>query len=134
MDVLTKSQRSFNMSQIKGSNTKPEILLKKFLRDLKIPYKENYKYLVGTPDIYIPALNVVIQVHGCFWHGHKGCRYFVPPKSNESFWLDKINGNVKRDKKVDLELKKMNLKVCTIWECEIRNGKFLDKIFKYLKS
>lgn len=121
------------MSRIKASNTRPEILLKKFLKDLKIPFKENTDSLPGKPDIYIPALNLVIQIHGCFWHGHKDCRFFVIPKSNTQFWYDKINSNIKRDKKVDLELKKIKLNICTIWECEIKNGKFFNKLFKYLK-
>ena len=122
------------MSQIKASNTKPEILLKQFLRDLRIPFKANSTSLPGKPDVYIPALNLIIQVHGCFWHGHKGCHYFVVPKSNTEFWLDKIESNVKRDKKIERSLKNKNLKVCTIWECDFKNGKFLDKIFKCISN
>jgi DNA mismatch endonuclease (patch repair protein) len=113
-------------------NTMPEVLLKKFLKDLRIPYKSNSNLLPGKPDIFIPALNLVIQVHGCFWHGHRGCRYFIIPKSNTDFWVNKINGNIKRDQRVGMELKKTGLKVCTVWECEIRNGKFFSKLFKYI--
>jgi len=119
------------MSRIKGSNTKSEVLLQKLIRDLKIPFKKNYAKLPGKPDIFIPDLNLVIEVHGCFWHGHKHCRYFIMPKSNTKFWEDKINSNIGRDKRIKSELVKMGFSVCTLWECEFKNGKFLDKLFKY---
>lgn len=99
MDILTKSQRSYNMSQIKGLNTKPEVLNKKLLRDLQFPFKSNYKSLPGKPDIYIPTLKLEIQIYGCFWHGHKSCKYFVKAKSNVLFWTEKIAANLQRDKK-----------------------------------
>lgn len=133
MDVLTKKQRSFNMSRIKSENTKPEVLIKKFLRDLKIPFKANCSQLPGKPDIFIPSLSLVIQINGCFWHGHKNCRYFVMPSSNVDFWRKKIESNINRDQKNNRELRRSGFKICTIWECEIKNGKFLDKLFRYFR-
>ena len=132
MDVHTKQQRSFNMSRIKGQNSKPESLIKNLFRDLKIPFKSNYKHLPGKPDIYVPSLSLVIHVNGCFWHGHKNCKFFKRPRSNTQFWINKINGNIERDLRVNKNLKKMELRVCTIWTCEIKNGKFFDKILNYL--
>lgn len=120
------------MSQIKGLNTKPEVLIKKLLRDLKIPFKSNYKLLPGKPDIFIPALNLVIEIHGCFWHGHKKCKYFVIPRTNKDFWIEKITSNVRRDKKNERYLKEMNLRVCVLWECKIKDGSFLDILLNSL--
>lgn len=82
MDVLTKDQHRFNMSQIRSSNTKPEKIVKDFLKDLKMPFRANVRILLGKPDIYTPSLNIIIQIHVCFWHKHKNCRYFVMPKTN----------------------------------------------------
>ena len=132
MDVLTKSQRSFNMSMIKSKNTRPEVLLKKFLKDLKIPFKENYKKLNGKPDIYIPALNLAIMINGCFWHGHNKCKYFILPKTNAEFWNTKICINKIRDRRNNRLLKSSNVNVLTIWECELKNGKFLEKLLEIL--
>lgn len=130
MDVHSKAQRSFNMSQIKSKNTKPEILLQRFLKDLKVPYLANANDLPGKPDIFIPNLNLVIFVHGCFWHGHNKCKYFVLPKSNTGFWRNKIEGNMKRDRISQAKIKKIGLYVCVVWECDLRNGKFLDKLLE----
>lgn len=132
MDVLSKSQRSFNMSQIKNRDTKPELLFRQFLRDLRIPFSANNTQIYGKPDIYIPSSNLIVQIHGCFWHGHKRCRYFVHPKSNKEFWLKKINGNVKRDRKVSRALKKEGYRLCTIWECDLKNGNFMEKFLSCL--
>lgn len=100
MDIKNKFQRSFNMSRIKASDTKPEIIIKKFIKDFSIPFYENVDTLPGKPDLFIPSLNLVIQIHGCFWHGHSGCCNFVIPKSNMDFWVQKINSNISRDKKI----------------------------------
>lgn len=116
------------MSRIRDKNTSPEIYLKDILRALKIPFKSNYKLLVGKPDIYIPNLNLVFEVRGCFWHGHEGCKYFVVPKTNTEFWIKKINRNVIRDKVVLHKLKVQGIKSCIIWECEIKDGSFYPKI------
>lgn len=128
MDVHTKKQRSFNMSRIKSKNTKPELVIFKILKDLKIDFKRHCKSLPGTPDFYIPSHNLIIDIRGCFWHGHKGCRYYKVPSSNREFWINKIESNQFRDHLTSQNLKKLKIKNLIIWECEIRNGRFLQKI------
>lgn len=119
-DRHSPEQRRFNMQQIKGTNTKPEILLRKILFSKGYRYRVNSKILPGKPDIVLKKYNTVIFVNGCFWHGHDSCKYFVIPKTRTEFWTDKINGNKKRDKKnIDL-LVKNDWNVITVWECELK--------------
>lgn len=123
MDVHTKEVRSYNMSKIKGQNTKPEEIVRKYLFSQGFRYRKNDKRLPGSPDIVLPKYKTVIFVNGCFWHKHEGCKYFVWPKSNTEFWENKIETNVIRDKKKKLELEKSGWKVITIWECELKKEK-----------
>ena len=85
-DTLSQTQRSYNMSHIRGKNTKPEILVRKGLHARGFRFRIHNKSLPGSPDIVLPKYGVVIMVNGCFWHGHKGCRYATRPKSNVEFW------------------------------------------------
>ena len=91
MDVHDKATRSYNMSQIKGKNTKPEELVRKYLFAHGFRYRKNDKRLPGSPDIVLPKYKTVIFVNGCFWHGHTGCKYFVWPQNNADFWREKSN-------------------------------------------
>ena len=91
-DVHTKEIRSYNMSRIKGKNTKPEMLVPKFLYAHGYRYRIHDKKLPGKPDIVLPKYRTVIFVHGCFWHGHKDYKYFVVPKTRTDWWLNNING------------------------------------------
>ena len=118
MDVHSKKQRSFNMSQIKGKNTKPEVLVRKHLFSKGFRYRINDKRYPGKPDIVLPKHKTIIFIHGCFWHRHN-CKYFKWPKTNSTFWKNKIERNIIRDKTNISELEKMEWKVLTIWECEI---------------
>lgn len=127
-DVLTPAQRSFCMSQIKSKDTVPELYIKGILKALKVPFKSNYNRLMGRPDIYIKPLNLVVEIRGCFWHGHENCKFFAFPKTNKIYWKNKIKGNISRDKLILSQLKKSGLKICIVWECEIKNGSFLGKI------
>jgi len=130
-DRHTPEQRRFNMQQIKGTNTKPEILLRKLLFSKGFRYRINNKNLPGKPDIVLKKYNTVIFVNGCFWHGHENCRYYVIPKTRTEFWTEKINGNKRRDKKnTDLLLQK-GWKVITVWECELKKDK-LDQTVEQL--
>ena len=97
MDVHDKKTRSYNMSCIKGKNTKPEEIVRKALFDNGFRYRKNDRRLPGTPDIVLPKYRTVIFVNGCFWHGHTGCKYYVVPKTNTEFWLNKIKSNIDRD-------------------------------------
>ena len=120
MDVHDKKTRSYNMSRIKGKNTKPEEIVRKYLFSKGFRYRKNDKRLPGTPDIVLPKYKTVIFVNGCFWHGHKDCRYFVVPKTNTDFWLKKINTNIERDKRKQEALKELGWNVIVVWECELK--------------
>ena len=126
MDVHDKKTRSYNMSRIKGKNTKPEEIVRKYLFSKGFRYRKNDKRLPGTPDIVLPKYKTVIFVNGCFWHGHKDCRYFVIPKTNTDFWLNKIDANIERDKLKQEALKELGWNVIIVWECKLK-PKFVDK-------
>lgn len=134
MDNLSKKERSYNMSRIRSSGTKPELVIEDLLRDLKVRFKKHYKNLPGKPDFYIPQLNAVILVHGCFWHAHKNCKYFRVPLSNKKYWEDKFECNKARDKIVSKALKEKNIEALTIWSCEIQKGTYYIKLLKFLSS
>ncbi len=131
MDVHDKKTRSYNMSRIKGKNTKPEEIVRKYLFSKGFRYRKNDKKLPGTPDIVLPKYKTVIFVNGCFWHGHKDCRYFVVPKTNTDFWLNKINTNVERDKRKQEALKELGWNVIVVWECELKKN-LVNKTFERL--
>jgi DNA mismatch endonuclease, patch repair protein len=122
-DVHSKETRSYNMSRIKGKNTKPEILVRKFLFSKGFRYRVNVKSLPGKPDIVLPKYKTVIFIHGCFWHGHEGCRYFVVPKTRTEWWMEKISSNIERDIKVLELLKAKDWKVIALFECSLKQGK-----------
>lgn len=122
MDVHDKKTRSYNMSCIKGKNTKPEEIVRKYLFSQGFRYRKNDKRLPGTPDIVLPKHRTVIFVNGCFWHGHEGCRYFVVPKTNTEFWMNKIETNIQRDKRNIEKLQVMGWKVIVIWECQLKRN------------
>ena len=120
MDVHSKETRSYNMSRIRSKNTKPEEIVRKQLFSLGFRYRNNDKRYPGTPDIVLPKYKTVIFINGCFWHGHSGCKYFVVPKSNTEFWQNKIAANIARDDEKIAQLLRMNWKVITVWECELK--------------
>ncbi len=113
-DVHTKEIRSYNMSRIKGKNTKPEMLVRKFLYAHGYRYRIHDKKLPGKPDIVLPKYRTVIFVHGCFWHGHKNCKYFVVPKTRTEWWLNKINGNIGNNAK---NIKALREELCFSQQC-----------------
>lgn len=122
-DVHDERTRSYNMSQIKGKNTKPEMLVRGFLFSHGIRYKLHDKKLPGKPDLVFPKYKKVIFVHGCFWHGHEGCKYFIPPKTNTEWWLKKINRTKHKDEENISTLIKQGWNVKIIWECELKLSK-----------
>ena len=119
-DIHDKKTRSFNMSRIRNKNTKPEEIVRKYLFTHGLRYRKNDKRYPGKPDIVLPKYKTVIFVNGCFWHKHEGCRYFVVPKSNTEFWMNKINRNAERDAENTKKLIDMGWKVVTVWECELK--------------
>ncbi|KIO76148.1 endonuclease [Pedobacter lusitanus] len=122
-DVHSKEIRSHNMSKIKSKDTKPELLVRKFLFKNGFRYRLHLKVLPGKPDIVLPKYRTVIFINGCFWHGHEGCKYYVIPKTRTEWWSDKINSNVKKDIKSVLQLKELGWRVIIIWECELKRSK-----------
>ncbi len=123
MDVHSRETRSYNMSRIKGKDTKPEILVRKYLFSKGFRYRLHDKKLPGKPDIILPKYKTVIFVHGCFWHGHENCRYFVPPKTRTEWWMNKIKGNVENDFKKREMLEMEGWNIITIWECQLKKDK-----------
>lgn len=119
MDNHTKSQRSYNMSRIRSTNSKPEEVVRKYLFSQGFRYRKNDKRYPGKPDIVLPKYKTVIFVHGCFWHMHD-CGRFVWPSSNVEYWEKKINRNVDRDKEHAEKLQADGWKVLTVWECELK--------------
>jgi len=121
-DVHNKATRSYNMSQIKGKNTKPEMLVRRFLFANGFRYRLHDPKLPGKPDIVLPKYKTIIFVNGCFWHGHKGCSYFVLPKTRTEWWLQKIKGTMNRDKAAEIALNVLGWKVILIWECQLKKN------------
>lgn len=122
------------MSRIKGKDTKPEMLVRKFLFSNGFRYRLHDKKLPGKPDLVLAKYKTVIQVHGCFWHGHKGCKYFVIPKTRTKWWKEKIEGNIERDQIAEKELKSEGWKIIVIWECELKPGKRERTLASLVKS
>ena len=130
MDKISKEARSRNMAAIKSRDTKPELTIRRFLHENGFRFRLHRKDLPGKPDIVLPKYKTVIFVNGCFWHGHKNCKYFVIPKTRTKWWYDKIFGNKKLDKKNSKTLSNMGWKIITVFECNLRK----DKIKKTLKN
>lgn len=133
-DVHTQEQRRFNMQQIKGKNTKPELLVRKFLHAHGYRYKLHDKTLPGKPDLVLPKYKTVIFIHGCFWHGHHNCKYFTIPKTRTKWWTDKIHKNIANDEKAVKLLKKKGWKIITIWECKLKAAKLDHTLATLLKK
>ncbi len=119
-DIKTAEERSLNMSHIRGSDTHPEVVFRKWL------FSEGYRYSLGNrkipghPDLWMPKYNVAVFVHGCFWHRHNECRYSYIPKSNTDYWLKKFEKNISRDNQVKKELLSREIRILIVWECTIK--------------
>lgn len=122
-DVHSKAVRSYNMSRIRGKDTKPELLVRRFLFANGLRYRLYDKKLPGKPDIILKKFKTVIFVNGCFWHGHDNCKYFVVPKTRTEFWLDKIEGNKKRDEENVAFLKNNGWNIIIVYECQLKKEK-----------
>ena len=119
-DIKSKDARSYNMSRIRGKNTKPEEIVRKYLFSRGFRYRKNDKHLPGTPDIVLPKYKTAIFINGCFWHGHEGCKYFIWPQNNAEFWHDKISTNKARDVKKHQELRSLGWNVEIFLECQLK--------------
>lgn len=133
-DKLTPEKRSWNMSRIKGKDTKIEVEVRKYLFSKGYRFRKNDKRYPGKPDIVLPKYHVAIFVHGCFWHRHEGCKDATIPKTRTEFWLEKFDKNVKNDQIKQEKLRELGWKVIVIWECELKRSfqKTMDKVEKEL--
>ncbi len=135
-DVHTVSQRSFNMSRIRGKDTKPEMIVRSLVHQMGYRFRLHRKDLPGKPDLVLPRHKKVILVHGCYWHMHR-CRFGqVVPKTNTEFWQTKRLSNVERDHRNTRKLRRAGWKVLTIWECWTRDveQKVIPKLQAFLES
>lgn len=119
VDVVDKATRSRMMSGIKGKNTGPEMMVRRYLHRRGFRYRLHVKGLPGTPDLVLPRYRAIIFVHGCFWHQHQGCIYATTPKTRKEFWLEKLAANRCRDLANETRLGALGWRVFTIWECVV---------------
>lgn len=121
------------MSRIKGKNTNPEEIVRKYLHSKGFRYRKNVKELPGKPDVVLPKYKTVIFVNGCFWHHHVGCRYFKWPESNAEFWRRKISDNEIRDLRNYSKLESLGWNVLVVWECDVKGKRLEDALKKLLE-
>ncbi len=127
-DFLSSEERSIRMSRIRSVSTKPELLLRHTIWHRGFRYRVNAKNLPGKPDIVLPKYRTVIFVHGCFWHGHKGCKVYSVPKTNTDFWMAKVTRNQERDQEVWRKLEAKGWSVIIVWECQLKKDKLDETI------
>lgn len=120
MDVVDRATRSRMMGNIRGKDTRPEVMVRRFLHAHGYRFRLHRADLPGKPDIVMAGLKTCIFVHGCFWHRHPGCRYATTPKTRAAFWQEKFSGNVERDRRTRQALEELGWTVITVWECELR--------------
>ena len=119
---MTPKQRHDCMSHIRSKSTRPEELIRKCLWRQGFRYQVNDKRLPGRPDIVLPKYRTVIFVHGCFWHGHKDCKFYTVPKTNTEFWMAKVTRNQERDQEVWRKLEAKGWSVIIVWECQLKKA------------
>lgn len=130
-DVFTVGKRSEVMSRIRGRDTKPELAVRRLIHAMGYRFRLHRRNLPGTPDIVLPRHGKIILVHGCFWHGHRGCKDGRHPTSNTAYWDAKLARNQQRDKSSLRSLRRLGWKVLTIWECEVTR---LDRLQERLAT
>ena len=133
-DNRTQWQRHINMSHIHSVSTKPELILRSYLWHKGFRYRVNVKRLPGTPDIVLTKYKTVLFVHGCFWHGHKGCKKYTVPKTNTEYWKKKVVRNKKRDEDVWRLLEAQGWYVIIVWECELKKDKIQETVERVEKE
>lgn len=118
-DIVNRATRSRMMSGIRGKDTKPELVVRRFLHARGLRFRLHDRRLPGRPDLVFPQYKVALFVHGCFWHQHAGCRYAYMPATNQQFWQSKLRGNVVRDRLHEDKLTIEGWRVLTVWECQV---------------
>ena len=129
-DIVSKEKRSYMMSRIHSKNTKPELIVRKYLFHRGFRYRVNVKKLPGSPDIVFEKYKTIIFINGCFWHVHEGCKYFKWPDSNVEFWKNKLTENRRRDVVKIQALKELDWKVIVVWECELKGDNQTTRLNK----
>ena len=132
-DHLPPERRSWNMSRIRSINTKPELVVRRFLHSKGYRFRIHRKDLPGKPDVVLPKYNTVVFIHGCFWHRHKNCRYCSTPKTNQAFWEEKFRKNIERDRINIKKLESTGWNVIVIWECEVKDESFQHRLLEMLQ-
>jgi len=136
-DVLTPEQRHFNMSRIRGKDTKPEMVVRSMVHRMGYRFRLHRSDLPGKPDIVFPGRRKIIFVHGCYWHRHS-CKYGrVTPKTNAAFWQTKLDGNKARDVRNRRKLRRLGWDVLIVWECQTKPAKLdklADRIVEFLEG
>lgn len=120
-DRLSPEARSANMSRVGNKNTKPELLVRRILHRAGYRFRLHRSDLPGSPDVVLPRWRTAVFVHGCFWHGHEGCRRSKLPSTRTDFWQTKVERNQERDGIAKKALERLGYKVVTLWECELKN-------------
>ena len=135
-DKLSPERRSWNMSRIKGQDTKPEMKVRSYLFRQGFRFRKNDKRYPGKPDIVLPMYKTVVFVHGCFWHRHPGCKDATTPKTRTEFWMEKLSKNVANDRKNVDALKELGFRVIIVWECEIEKefASTMDRLVSMIKE
>jgi len=127
-DIVSPAVRSRMMSGIKGKNSAPEMKVRRLLFAAGFRFRLHRRDLPGTPDIAMPGRKIVIFVHGCFWHAHRGCKYAKTPSTRTDFWTAKLQANIDRDKRAFNKLASLGWRVLCIWECATRNSQALPSL------
>lgn len=124
-DVYPIEKRSWIMSRVKRRDTQPEVLARSLVHRMGFRFRIHRRELPGNPDIVLPRHKKLIFIHGCFWHGHTGCSRSKRPTTNKNFWNNKLNSNIKRDRKNYKELQRIGWKVLVVWGCETKSSELL---------
>lgn len=132
-DIVDRQTRSRMMSGIRARNTEPELAVRKFLFAAGLRYRLHVRTMPGHPDIVLPRYRAVVQVHGCFWHQHPGCKFAYVPKSRPHFWIPKLAANVARDASNAIALRKLGWRVFVVWECHV-NERILSGLVQKLRK
>ena len=132
LDTISKEHRSWNMSRIRSNDTTPELAVRSFLFRHGFRFRLHVKSLPGHPDIVLPKYKTVIEVRGCFWHRHPGCRQATTPSTNAEFWQEKFKRNVERDRNTEKLLKELGWNLIVVWECELKKDERLNLLINQI--
>lgn len=127
-DTHSKETRSYNMSRIRSKDTKPETMVRRYLFSKGLRFRKNDKRYPGKPDILLPKYKAAVFINGCFWHSHEGCPVFVLPKSNQEYWVPKLEKNRRRDEENYAALRKDGWKVLIVWECKLKTDTKAERL------